>query len=92
MIRTPSDDPLDDLERAESTTPPTRQSPRRDSSSGRTTMKAAPRKAPRMRGEAADDDDEQDLERAVEVEAVRLDRAQVGEGPEHAGDADDRRS
>ena len=41
------------------------------------------------RSEAADDDDEEDLERAVEVEAGRLDRAEIGEGPEHAGDADD---
>ncbi len=38
--------------------------------------------------EAADDDDEKDLEGAVEIEAVRLDRAQIGEGPEHTGDAD----
>ena len=56
---------------------------------GKTTMKAAPMNDAADRGEAADDDDEQDLERAVEVEAGRLDGAEIGEGPEHAGDADD---
>ncbi len=37
--------------------------------------------------EAADDDHEQDLERAVDVEGAGLDRARIDEGPHRAGDA-----
>jgi hypothetical protein len=36
---------------------------------------------------AADDDDEQDLERPVDIEAAGTGRAQVGEGPQRAGNA-----
>ena len=54
---------------------------------GSSTMNAGPEERPRDAAEAADDDDEEDLKRAIEVEAVRLDGAEVGERPERAGDA-----
>src|SRR5512144_3026129 len=38
------------------------------------------------RTQATDDDHEEDLERALQIERLRLDRAQVGERPERAGD------
>ena len=43
------------------------------------------------RAEPADDDHEQQLERAVDVEGQRLPGAEVDEGPQRAGDADDER-
>ena len=52
-------------------------------------MKAAPRKLPEDRAQAADDDHEEQLERAVHVEGHRLPGAQVDEGPQRAGHADD---
>ncbi len=54
-----------------------RQQQRKDDNQGRT-KKGAPN-----RGEAADDDNEQDLERPVEVEAGRLHGAKTGEGKQH---------
>ena len=92
MISAPMQDALDHVERtgvdpAADQLPPrqSRQQQRQDDD------EAAPRNAPRIVGEPADDDDEQDLERTVEIEAVRLDRPQIGEGPQNAGDADDER-
>ena len=40
------------------------------------------------RSQTPDNDDEDDLERAIKVESRRLDRAQVGEGPERSRHAD----
>src|SRR3546814_985490 len=40
------------------------------------------------RAETADDDHEQNLERAVDLEGQRLHRARIDEGPEGAGNAD----
>ena len=37
---------------------------------------------------AANDDDEHHLERAVEIETARVDRAEIGKGPKRTGDSD----